>query len=645
MRVHLNTIVRSSVPASVNGQVWLDRSSSEAFATSSTFKDALREFAPGSLRAPTTGHNNLPRSHPMNSRHTYKFGDFTTVVKGNYWDTNYNGPGYIDEDGNPGTGTGLAGAGPISEIVGPVPFSDVHDYLYGLGYSVRIHYFLDWQSGYSEGFDSNGVGGPGGDYQWYADPEPKDINGVDIDPLVAATMTSLDFKKIENRRALKYLKSRGFTDIIINIGGEDWRGWDDDDQTLVPWDILNNDNQDAKYQWISDSRSVLAHDIVDYINEQGWTDVKICSGFLESAEGGRDFPIGANQIIRNNDHVQFDLDNYGDTIDYLGCSMHYRGDMTRWLTEDVMQYSFQTPTGQGTYQECADYIRTFCTTNGNNYPNIRLLPFANSVGDGATSEIDPVTGKHVQIQLNDHERGLVGTQQLIELIKSDIEVAQGFPGMAGEYESAGFTSSEGLCGNLNGVFTKFPLYHALKTFGPALQQQPDVLNIEALDEERLISLAMKWGGEDDTRLGFWFINKLPENRTIEVNVPESPELFIVTTRRFSVSELTNPVVSGIASVDGDTLSIEMVPYSTVYVEVAVSAWESDLILLNQAIGGPIRNWLYLTTQPINQVTRPGHFTEADGLQIGDYMDIICTDSLDPDRRTIAERYRMVVKTI
>ncbi len=629
MRVSLNSTIRSAVPATVNGQVWLDRSTTQTFATSSTFLEALREFAPGSLRGPTTGHNNLPRSHPMNSRHTYKFGDFSTATAGNLWEP---------------ARAWQTDSGPISEITGPVPFSDVHDYLHGLGYNVRIHYFLDWQSGYSEGLDLNGVGGPGGDYQWYRNPEPVDIDGNAINPVTAAAMTALEHKKLENRRIVKYLKSRGYTNIILNVGGEDWRGWSDV-QAEVPWQLPDEDDQNIKYTWLSNSRTVFVNDIAAFILERGFSDISLCTGFLESTEGGRDFPLNANQISRNRTHLQYDLTNYGSKLSFVGCSMHYRGEFSRWLSEPEMQYSFPTDTGQGSWTDCSQWLRTFCTTGGNNYPNIRLFPFANSVGDSAsTTLIDPLTNKHVNIQLTDHERGLVGTQMMIELIKSDLEIAQMFPGVAGDNENAGFGAEEGLCGNVNGSFVKFPLYHALKTFGPVLQRTPDVLSVEASAEGvSLVQLVLKWVNDaGNTVLSTWLINKLGTDRSVTITVPEAPVISIATVMRFSAGELSNPVTMDAASVDGLNVSVEMLAYSTVYLELELVESAVNTLLVGQSIGGDKRHWLHVTTQDEDTVTARGYFTEEDGMRVGDTVDVILTNSLEPSQRTRAERLKLVI---
>jgi hypothetical protein len=222
MRINLATILLSSVSVGVHGQVVLDRSGDRAFVTSSTYLDMLDEFQPGSLRWPTTGHDNLPRSHPMAPKHTYKFGDFTgTKAKGNLWHPNYNGAGYINEDGDAdGDGTGLAGASLISTIIDIDAFKTIDQHLVAQGIDTIRHVFFDWQSGLSEAIDENGVGGTDGVYNWYVDPYPKDIDGVDV---AVGFYTNLQAKNMENRRFLRYLiETIGIphAKLVINVGAK-----------------------------------------------------------------------------------------------------------------------------------------------------------------------------------------------------------------------------------------------------------------------------------------------------------------------------------------------------------------------------------------------------------------------------------------
>ncbi len=55
----------------------------------------------------------------------------------------------------------------------------------------------------------------------------------------------------------------------------------------------------------------------------------------------------------------------------------------------------------------------------------------------------------------------------------------------------------------------------------------------------------------------------------------------------------------------------------------------------QLIGGSVRLYVYLTTDSYATVTAAGYFTASSGLQSGDWVFVIITDSVDPATRTTA----------
>jgi hypothetical protein len=620
MRVSINDVARPRIPASINGQVLLDRGTSQSFATSQEFLDMLAEFQPGSLRWPTTGHSNLPRSHPMNTRHSYFFSDFDTAASGNLWDT-----GYTFADG-----------GPDTEILNKTAYGTICRHLG----NTRPHIFVDWQSGLSEGINNPLAPPLTYDYTWYRDPELKDIDGNSItDPGTIASLAAAGAKKLENRRLIKHLiEVEGLaTNLIINMGGEDWRGWD----PPFPWDptgIVDGDDQDLFYQWLRENTQPFLSDLKSYVLSKGWDEITFCVGFLESVSGGRVYPLSENNIRRNYNHLVSMVQLLGADIEWVGCSMHYRGDWSRWLTENPMQYAFPNPEGGGSWQECCDFIADTVTSLG--YPNIKLLPFANSVGDAGDFK-----GDHIDVPL--WQRGLMGAQQKIEQIKSSLEVAQDYLGIMGDHKNAGADPVDGITGKVVTTFTKMPLYHALKTFGPILQKAPDALVADTTVEgSGLVQLVLKWTSDSGhTMLSIWLMNKQADSRTVQVAFPDAPSIIVGTVQRYSESETTNPVVSGITSISGRNLSVDMLPYSLIYTEVQIGGHVSDLMLINQAIGGPFRCWLYITTHDAETVTQPGYFEDRDGLQVGDSIDVIITDSLEPSKRTTSERLRLVVAGI
>ncbi len=690
MLIDLDTIVRASVPPAVNGQVWLDRGTSQAFAMSAEFRAALSEFAPGSLRGPTTGHDNLPRSHPMAPKHTYKFGDFHVPVKGNLWHPDWNTPGYTDEDGNPGDGKGLQSAGPVSEIIGIQAYCDTVDWLNGQGGAPqRVHYFLDWQSGWSEGVlrddPSSATPGPyaDADLKWFRDPYAVDIDGNAIPPATLATMTSLEFKILENNRAIKYLAGRGYSNVILNLGGEDWRGFPGANGN-GPWGPDAGTDQDDKYHWLTDHRAPVLQGCADFIAAQGYTGFEFCVGFLESVEGGRQFPLGTSQRDRNRNHLAYEVSQNGLNFQWLASSNHYRGDWHRWLTEDQMaadgssgmQYTFITDSGQGSWEECRQWV---FDTHGKKW-----LGMANSVGDAATSltwttavsynvgdvVLYTIDGKYYvcliahmagvfaldlgankwaltegagssdDVSLPNWQRGLVGAQQLIEQMTSGMDVAQMYLGFMGEYKNAGANPSEGLTGKSGSEFTKFELYHALKTFGPILAKGATLMSA-TVTETGLIQCVLRFTRNGRTVYAVWLLNKkftgsapneVGAAQTVTVSIPRAKELSVGNVRRYSQTETTNPFVSGIVSASGTTITADLAAFSLTYFEI-----ETPGITLSPERLFPVGHgrWEYVNTDPIDTCITPGFWDPAySRLTIGDLVDVIQLDYTDARRSTV-----------
>jgi hypothetical protein len=290
-----------------------------------------------------------------------------------------------------------------------------------------------------------------------------------------------------------------------------------------------------------------------------------------------------------------------------------------------MQYAFITDSGQASWQQAWNYIQA---TYGK-----KFLPMANSVGDAQSTlvwaantnypidtvvkysgnslfytaqshhtstasfttdlgnglwaltpgTIDEDTGEGKApgtlgvVALPQWQMGLVAAQQLIEQMTSDIEVAQFFPGIAGDHEHAGFSASEGLCGKVNGVFRRFPVFHALKTFGPILQRGADLIDV-TVTETNVVQCALQYEQAGRTMVAIWLINKehsgtvpnetgLAQTVDLEIPKPYLPYIEPQNVRRFSETETTNPLVSGIVSTSGNHVTVDLAAFSLTYFEV------------------------------------------------------------------------------
>jgi hypothetical protein len=582
----------------------------------------------------------------MNSRHSYKTGsDFTTTVAGNLWD-----PGYTFTNG-----------GLISEILNLQAYGALVRWLISKGVNQRPHIFLDWQSGVSEGLMSAGAY-PGN----YRDPEPRDIN----DNVIAGGPTCVEDKKLENRRFLRHLiEVEGLPqNMIVNCGGEDWRGWLGPNDEPVgtyffPWDPTNagDPNETLKYTWLFQQNKIFLTDIKNYRDSKGWTDTTFCVGFLESVEGGSKFPLPNANITRNRAHFDILLTEVGSLINWVSCSMHYRspwfdsnGQLGRWHFEDELEFAFFTQSsvtntygsqafrdGRGTLKDCRDYIRSVCTAAG--YPNIDLIQMAGSVGDPN----DDKTGGSAPIPTQ-FQRGLMASQMCIDAIKSGIVLSDWFAGILGN-KSLGQTeagvagSYEMIGGGLN--YLKQPQYFPVSLFGQILQHTPDSLTITST-ERQLPTLCLKW--TDSTtwptprqRLALFLLNKMDTGRRIYFSLPDALPQQVLTVHRYSEVELNAPIIPTEAGVvtlhDGDTvLEIAMPAYSLTVINLADADTFDPNCLTLSFLGGEAEacQWHYVTLDSFDRVLKDGYFDRvANQLNVGDVITVLIPDVIDPRLRT------------
>jgi hypothetical protein len=584
--VDLATILRANVPPGVNGVTFLDRGSTGAFVRGSTFLAMLEEYAPGSTRDFTTGHNNLPRSHPKSSQHSYSGSAFTTSPPpGNLWEP------------------GFARGAPAAEIIQPADYIFIAEHMASVGKPILIHAYLDWQCGFSEGLQNPSAPGypiqnPAlQDLQWYVDPDPRDLNG---NPIPIGSMTTLDQKILENKRVIKDFMDAGFQNIVVNIGGEDWRGLGDlivPPNTFPPWDISDGDpDSDHKYAWVAQGQNAMLQPLVAFVAAQGWsTRVKFVCAFLESVESGRPFPLSINPINRNRKHLDSALALYGNQLSYVDASCHYRGDWQRWLREPQvkpdgtlgMRIAFPVLAsdfpgalqGEASYAQAAKWIRI---RYGTAYPNLRFATMADSVGDaGASWAHDGLQpGDDVPLPLPPEQQGLIIIHMLIEkCLATDLDLSQFFNGisgdhgMVGENSTAGFKPTEGHCGTIDGVFTKMPIYHASKTFGPVLHKGATAIAMTGAPAG-IVQLALTYREGIKSFVAIWLVNKLfhgalgseiGDPQSFQIVFPAAAASLIVTNiRRFSASELDNPIVTGALTVDGLTVTVAMPAFSALH---------------------------------------------------------------------------------
>lgn len=536
MIIDLQIKVRTAIPGTVNGQVFLDRGTSENFSTSATFRAALAEFAVPILRWPGFGGDNIRRYH-FDEPHTYGGSDFSTVDAFDYWSFNYV----------------LANAGNNSEITTVAPFAALTQHL-----NCAAHILFDWRS------PKVSIDGA----HFNRDPTPKHLDGTPMTPAEAAAMTGDEMKELENKRQLlAWHNAGGSGKAILSIGGEDWRGWD----PPFPW-VQPDPEGHNKHQYLADSKVPYFQSLRAYAAEMGWTEHKWACNFLEALDSGQHLPLTPPQIANALDHFMSLLIACGPFSDFMGATMHYRGAwsdaiMTQsFLDQDELLISWFTPAGMGTLKEIRDYFKSVVTANG--FPNIDLIPVENSVGDARANDDSDLP------DMLQWQKGLAGSQYLIELIKGGYSHAYAFNGFMGDHQHAGASTTGGLTGTIGvapGVFTRHPEYWAMQTFGPVLKLAPDLVQVtlETGEAPQLIHCALVfahpsgYGG-----IALWLMNKRATARTIPVNFQNAPHFTVASTRRYSETETLNPEVAGIVTVvNPQRIDVACAAFSIIYVEL------------------------------------------------------------------------------
>jgi hypothetical protein len=233
--------------------------------------------------------------------------------------------------------------------------------------------------------------------------------------------------------------------------------------------------------------------------------------------------------------------------------------------------------GTASYAEAAKWVRLKYTTP--TYPGLKFATMADSVGDAAVSWDHDGLVIGDNISLPDWQRGLIAIHMLIEKIFAiELDFTDFFLGFTGDHgivagsSTAGFNPKEGHCGTVEGVFTKFPIYHATKTFGPVLHKGASVVEMTGAPSG-IVQLAMKYVSGGNTYVAVWLLNKLfhgalgaelGDQQTVSIAFPTATfGLAITNQRRFSASELDNPIVSGAVGVSGSLVSVTLPAFSSV----------------------------------------------------------------------------------
>lgn len=535
----------------VAGQGMLDRASTSAFAQSETFKQAVRDFGTGCLRWPNAGHDNLLITHWDND-HTIYYGEgdpYSTQSEGNIWDPWYN----------------LSHAAPREELIDLQAFVDVVN-----ATETDPLMFFTWRSG--ELFRTIN-----GQHLFYRDPAPFRMDGSPMPPAEADLLSSREMQFLENRRNLKAYYEYGGPDApVIQIGGEVFIGWDDDQR---PWE-LTGENRGT---WIAATLRAYFDDLNAYARSEGRT-LRLMAQFKEANSGGHEIPTSTDFLRGEFDKL---IEHTGDLMTYYGCSMHYRHDWSTWLNQSRMTWGFIVDGGEGTAQEIREWMRNYTAAAG--FPGIDLIPHANAVGSAKT-ELIPNSYSRGQ-------KGLVYTQFLMELIEAGFPYSCHYGGIKGDHlgkvglsngSATSFMASSGYAYNSVVYSAGLIGENVRSSNGRPARRIKTTLGAGNLDEKIKIMVleSSAWqeqlaanGGPLDPSitqvLHLYVLNKRDVNQTISVDLSENVENDFEVRRYAEGAEETAPEISPASNVvvrdsmDNSVLHVTATPYSMTRVRLFV----------------------------------------------------------------------------
>jgi hypothetical protein len=525
--VDTTAVLHADVPQAVAGQTMPDRGTSASFSAGSPFRTSVSDFfvAGGAVRWPVwDGENN--RKWHWDEPHTYGGTDFAVADQRDFWTY-----GYV-----------LSNAGNNANILTLAPFMSV---VAALGLVPQV--VVNWSSPY---VTLDGV-------HYNRDPLPKDINDVPLDSGVAAAMTGVDMIDLSNKRLLKNLVNLGAPDgTIISVGGEDWGGWG----TLVPWATPDN-NGVNKHTWIAQTREQRLQVLKTYAASQGWTRFRWMVNLAQGLDSSAPLPLSSGQVSTALDHATRAVNASGGSCDYVGVALPYRGDLTKFLSEDELVFSFFTPEGSGTLSRIRSYFQSLCTTLG--FPSLPLILTETSVG-AARNSADTAN----LTVLTQFQQGLAAVQYLIEVIRAGFPRANAHVGFMGDNRHAGLDPQVALTGSTSQAYNRWPMWYALSLFGAGLSRGADVFSTTS-SHAKLPHLAMRWVEGGSVVIGVLLLNK-DVQRTVPLDVVGPFGIALKACRRYSSTETTAPAITAPITVNADgTVDVLLAAQSVTYLEFYV----------------------------------------------------------------------------
>jgi hypothetical protein len=253
------------------------------------------------------------------------------------------------------------------------------------------------------------------------------------------------------------------------------------------------------------------------------------------------------------------INNLGPNLSYMTASVHYRGSWAQWLTEPHMQLAFMVDRGQGSLGEIRTWFKQYVTTKG--YPNIELIPHANSFGEIETKKDVPI---------EPWQLGLMSTQYLIEAIQAGYDFTFGFPGFLGDYDgSANLDKTpDAIAGMKNSTYTKAPMLYALSSIGEALQHDAALIPVTTSDTG-LVTLGLL----NSHHLRLYLINKHNTAVTTAISTDVTMTTSSISVQRFSEKEnLLKIIPKTILSTDPGSptkLYATLTPYSMTVLDISI----------------------------------------------------------------------------
>lgn len=529
----------ATISPTLAGQGLIARISDDDYAiNTAAFRAAIIESKPGIIRWPMAGHSSLPAFHHDIDHGLKGIGTFAGETNMDPWDPavqarmalDPSDPDYIalaprDELITLETAVGIAAECGVNLMI-------VLDFRRAMLFRAVDGVLVDYKPPLGYAFDANGVA----------------MNQAQID----ATSREQHYKN-ELSRLLKDLDAAGADNFIVTTG-ENNIGWG----PVFPWDPTtwydggggagegggdedDGDDDPNRNEFIAEESVQYYQHMATVAATLGLT-VRFGFSFPVGKSTKNNFPMPAGKITNKRTALNFHIDNLGPVTSLMVLKGDkYRRGVSTWLTEDAMQISAPTDSGQASLPEMKAWFEAYADGRGQGH--LTAVIQEHMVFETMAGILDPTMEWASQMQ----------AQAILEAGSAGMETIVGFPGYAADRSYPGFQPSRALFRQTGGVIVKATLHYMQKEISTVAALGPVDRVLSGVPAD-LFARCWKYTGGG----AVFLINKQPVARSILVDFTGLTAGAIGTQYRQGLSET---VTTGVGVVAGGDLIVTLEPYS------------------------------------------------------------------------------------